>query len=131
MNLSFNLSDKLSLLNNTLYFFKKNFITIMALGVIAALGRVIQLGGFGQITSWMNIIIEVLVESARILIFLYVLGFANIKKGILRIKRIVIHNGDRKKLFGCCPSEIEGSMANSLSEHNWIFINRMGYKFFN
>ena len=99
MNLSFNLSDKLSLLNNTLYFFKKNFITIMALGVIAALGRVIQLGGFGQITSWMNIIIEVLVESARILIFLYVLGFANIKKGILRIKRIVIHNGDRKKLL--------------------------------
>ena len=75
MNLSFNLSDKLSLLNNTLYFFKKNFITIMALGVIAALGRVIQLGGFGQITSWMNIIIEVLVESARILIFLYVLGY--------------------------------------------------------
>ena len=89
MNLSFNLSDKLSLLNNTFYFFKKHFMAIMGLGLIAALGRVIQLGGFGEITNWMNIILEVVVESARILLFLYVLGLANIRNGVLRIKHLL------------------------------------------
>jgi hypothetical protein len=71
----------------------------MGLGIIAALGRVIQLGGFGQITTWMNIVIEMVVESARILIFLYVLGFANVKKGIFRIRSIVTHKDNRKKLM--------------------------------
>ena len=99
MSLSFNLSDKLSLLNNTLYFFKKHFTKILGLGVIAALGRVIQLGGFGQITTWMSIILEVVVESARILLFLYVLGLANIKNGVLRIKHLLTQKDNRKKLL--------------------------------
>ena len=99
MNLSFKLSDKLSLLNNTLYFFKKHFVTIMGLGFIAALGRVIQLGGFGQIATWMNVIVEVVVESARILLFLYVLGLANIKNGVLRIKHMLTHKDNRKKVL--------------------------------
>lgn len=99
MTLSFNHSDKWSLLNNTVYFFKKHFLTIIGLGLIAALGRVIQLGGFGQITSWMNVILEVVVESARILLFLYVLGLANVKNGVLRIKHLLTHKDDRKKLL--------------------------------
>ena len=99
MNLSFNHTGKLSLLNNTLYFFKKHFLIIMGLGLIAALGRVIQLGGFGQITNWMNVILEVVVESARILLFLYVLGFANVKNGVLRIKHLLTHRDNRKKLL--------------------------------
>ncbi len=98
MNLSFNHPDKWSLLNNTVYFFKKHFLTIMGLGLIAAFGRVIQLGGFGQITGWMNVILEVVVESARILLFLYVLGLANVKNGLLRIKHILTHK-DRKTLL--------------------------------
>ncbi len=99
MNLSFNHPDKWSLLNNTVYFFKKHFLTIMGLGLIAAFGRVIQLGGFGQITSWMNVILEVVVESARVLLFLYVLGLANVKNGLLRIKHILTHKDDRKTLL--------------------------------
>src|SRR6187431_471556 len=99
MKLSIILSDKLSLLASTLYFFKKYFMTIMGLGLIAALGRVIQLGGFGQITNWMNVILEVIVESARILIFLYVLGLANVKNGVLRIKHVLTHKDNRKKLL--------------------------------
>jgi len=99
MNLSFNHSDKLSLLNNTLYFFKKHFLTIIGLGLIAAFGRVIQLGGFGQITGWMNVVLEVVVESARILLFLYVLGIANVKNGVLRIKHVLTNKDDRKKLL--------------------------------
>ena len=99
MNLSFNLSDKLSLLTNTLYFFKKHFIVIMGLGLIAALGRVIQLGGFGEITNWMNVILEVVIESARVLLFLYVLGLANIKNGVLQIKHVLTHKNKRKNFL--------------------------------
>ena len=99
MNLSFNHSDKWTLLNNTVYFFKKHFLTILGLGLVAAFGRVIQLGGFGQITGWMNVVLEVVVESARILLFLYVLGLANVKNGVLRIKHILTHKEDRKKLL--------------------------------
>ena len=99
MNLSFNHSDKWTLLNNTVYFFKKHFLAIIGLGSIAAFGRVIQLGGFGQITGWMNVVLEVVVESARILLFLYVLGLANVKNGVLRVKHLVTQKEDRKKLF--------------------------------
>ena len=99
MNLAFNLSDKLSLLNNTIYFFRKHFMTIMGLGLIAALGRVIQLGGFGEIATWMNIVLEVVIESARILLFLYVLGLANVRSGVIRIKHLLTHKDHRKKLL--------------------------------
>src|SRR5918994_1300070 len=88
MSVSYNLSGRLTLLKNSLYFFKKHFLVILGLGLIAAFGRVIQLGGLGQITTWTNIVLEVVVESSRILLFLYVLGFADIKNGVLRIKRL-------------------------------------------
>lgn len=94
MNLSLRLADKFNLLHNTVYFFKKHFAAIGTLGLIGALGRVIQLGGFGQITTWMNIALEVVVESSRVLLFLYVLGMANIKNGVLRIRHLFVHKGN-------------------------------------
>ena len=96
MNLPFNLSNKFYLLSNTLYFFKKHFLVITGLGLIAAFGRVIQLGGFGQITTWRNMVLEVVIESSRILLFLYVLGLANIKNGALRIRHLFSNNDNRK-----------------------------------
>jgi hypothetical protein len=97
MNLSLNLSGKLNFLKNTLCFFKKHFLVILGLGLIAALGRVIQLGGFGEIASWANIILEIVVGSARILIFVYVLGMANLKTGFLRIKKFFTHMRDFRR----------------------------------
>jgi hypothetical protein len=99
MGLSYNLSGKLILLNNTFHFFKKHFLTITVLGLIAAFGRVIQLEGFGQITSWTNILLEVIIESSRILLFLYVLGLANVKSGFLRIKRFFTSKDNKKTYF--------------------------------
>jgi hypothetical protein len=99
MNLLFELSGKLNLLNNTIYFFKKHFIVITGLGCIAAFGRVIQLGGFGEITFWLNVVLEVVVESVRVLLFLYVLGLASIKDGFLRMRRLFIHKNNRKALL--------------------------------
>src|SRR5688572_5318558 len=99
MNLSLNFRDKLGLLTNTLHFFRKHFMAIIGLGLIAAFGRVIQLGGFGEITNWMNVLLEVVIESARILLFLYVLGLANVRNGVLRIKHLLTHKDNRKKLL--------------------------------
>jgi hypothetical protein len=99
MNSSFSFSDKFNLLNNTLYFFKKHFVTIIGLGFIAGLGRVIQLGGFGQITQGINILLEVVVESARLSLILYVLGLANIRNGILHIKHLLTNKQNRKSLW--------------------------------
>ena len=120
MTLSFNLSDKLSLLNNTLYFFKKHFLAILGLGLIAAFGRVIQLGGFGQITAWMNIVLEIVIESSRILLFLYVLGLANINNGILRIRRLFTNQNNRKASFAIAIQKLK---------KQWflVFLNSIGF----
>jgi len=83
---AFNFLNKLTTLNNAIYFIKKHFLVILGLGLISAFGRVIQLGGFGEIPVWANIALEILVESSRILLFLFVLRLANVKKGILRIR---------------------------------------------
>ena len=87
---AFNFINKLTALNNTIYFIKKHFLVILGLGLISAFGRVIQLGGFGQIPGWLNTVLEIIVESSRILLFLFVLGLANVKKGILRIRDLFI-----------------------------------------
>jgi hypothetical protein len=83
---AFNFLNKLTTLNNAIYFIKKHFLVIFGLGLISAFGRVIQLGGFGEIPGWVNIVLEIIVESSRVILFLFVLGFANVKKGILRIR---------------------------------------------
>jgi hypothetical protein len=96
MKLSFRLSEKLNWLFNTIYFFKRHFKVLFGLGFIAAFGRAIQLGAFGQVSSLMNIFLELMIESSRILIFMYVLGVANIKSGALRIRHLITHKNNRK-----------------------------------
>jgi len=83
-----NFLNKLTTLNNAIYFIKKHFLVILGLGLISAFGRVIQLGGFGEIQGWVNIVLEIIVGSSRILLFLFVLGLANVKKGLLRIRNL-------------------------------------------
>lgn len=83
---AFNFLNKLTTLNNAIYFIKKHFLVILSLGLVSAFGRVIQLGGFGEIPGWVNIVLEIIVESSRILLFLFVLGLANVKKGISRTR---------------------------------------------
>lgn len=96
MGISINYSGKLDCIHGTLNFFRKHFLIVLGLGLVAAFGRVAQLGGFGEITSPLHVLLEIVVESARILLFLYVLGLANIKTGLLRIKKLFTHKQDRK-----------------------------------
>jgi hypothetical protein len=74
-------------LTTTLSFFRKHFTVIITLGLIAGLGRVIQLKGFGPISPTANLVLEIIIESARILLFVYVVGSANIAAGFRRIVR--------------------------------------------
>ena len=107
MNLRANLSGKLSLLMHTFYFLKKHLLIIFALGLVAAFGRVIQLGGFGQVTRQGNIFLEIVIELARILLFLYVLGLASFKTGALRIKQLFTNTTSRKLYWSIVLQKIK------------------------
>ncbi len=83
-----NLNSKFNLLYGSIFFIKNHSLTIFSLGLVAALGRVIQLGGLGEIPPWANIVLEGVVETSRMLIFLFVLGIANIKRGAYQVKQL-------------------------------------------
>lgn len=76
----------LGILQTTLYFFRKHLPAVLLLGLIAAMGRVIQLKGFGPISPALNVILEIVVEIARIYLLLFVLGLANVQRGIKKIR---------------------------------------------
>ena len=120
MTFSFNLGNNFRWLLDTVIFLRRHFAVIITLGLIAAFGRVIQLGGFGAISSWTNIVLEVIVESTRILLFLYVLGMASIRDGVLRIKRFFIHKENRR---------LHVSMAIDKLKKQWlpILLNITGF----
>jgi hypothetical protein len=86
-------------LTNTFYFFRRHFPVIIGVGLIAGFGRVIQLGGFGPVSSLMHMLLEVMIESARIALVFYVLGLANIKNGVLRMKRFFTEKENRRLLW--------------------------------
>src|SRR5262245_19159689 len=115
-----NLTNKLDLLYGSIFFFKNHFLTIVGLGLVAAFGRVIQLGGFGEIPTWTNIVLEGIVEASRILIFLFVLGVANIKRGAYQIKRLFTGRSNLKTSW---------SMATKKLKTQWIqiFLSFFGF----
>ncbi|GAB3549876.1 hypothetical protein [Spirosoma fluminis] len=81
----------------TIAFIRNHFLVIFGLGFIAAVGRAIQLNAFGPISSELNIGLEIIVESARILLFVYALGLTNIRAGIARLVRFVTNRQSRKQ----------------------------------
>ena len=99
MNRFLHLSASLNLLSITVHFFKKHFAAVLGFGLVAAIGRVIQLGGFGPVSSAMNVVLEIIVESARLSLFVYVLGVASIRKGIQRMKHLFVYKEQRKNMF--------------------------------
>ncbi|MBE7177180.1 MAG: hypothetical protein INR69_12290 [Mucilaginibacter polytrichastri] len=73
----------------TLGFFRRHILLILFLGLIAAIGRVVQLGGFGPIAQRTSVLLEIAIESARLLIILFVLGISRIAEGAKRIVRLL------------------------------------------
>lgn len=88
MSLAFNNHKSLNWFTHSVWFFKVHFLTIFILGLVAAFGRAIQLGAFGEVTSHSHILLEIVVESARLLIFFYALGLTNIKTGAGKVLKL-------------------------------------------
>jgi hypothetical protein len=92
---STSLTHKLEWVRATVRFFGKHFIVVMLLGLIAALGRVMQLGGFSHVSFWQKGVLEIFVALARISLFLYVLGAASTRKGIYRARTFFVDSEKR------------------------------------
>jgi hypothetical protein len=120
MNILLFRHPRFSLVKNTLYFFRKHCVAILLLGLTAALGRVAQLQGFGPVSGMQNILLEVIVETARIVLLLYVLGMANTRKGMQRIKNIVRSRGNFRNVC---------SVAFRKLKSNWftVLLNTAGF----
>ena len=73
-------------------FFGAQFPLVFGAGLVAALGRAIQLGAMHEVSRGVNTILEIIIETARILTFLLVLGEGSIGKGAQRVKSIFLLN---------------------------------------
>jgi len=86
-----------SLVLHSIQFFGSHFLFVFGLGLAAALGRAIQLGAIGELRGGVNFLLEIIIESARVLTFLLVIGEGSIDKGLQRIKGIFYLNRDQWK----------------------------------
>lgn len=77
------------------HFIKVNFLPIFGLGLVAAFGRAIQLRAFGPISPLAHTSLEVVIESARILLFFYALGLTNVKTGFAKIGHFIRNKAGR------------------------------------
>ncbi|MCE7067082.1 hypothetical protein [Dyadobacter sp. CY326] len=75
---------------DSLLFLKRNFLTILLLGLVAGLGRAAQLRAFGEIPAWLDVSLEVIIQSARLLTFVFALGLNNFKSGVKRISAALL-----------------------------------------
>ena len=55
---------------------------VLGLSLVAALGRAVQLGGLGPVGPIATALLEVVVESARVLLFFAVIGMGRVVEGL-------------------------------------------------
>jgi hypothetical protein len=97
----------------TFQFIKANIWVILGLGLIAALGRAVQLRAFGPISPVTHILLEILIESSRLAIILFALGLSNIKKGFVKIFKLIINKTARQQNW---------RLAITKSRQQWLAI---------
>jgi hypothetical protein len=85
-SVAFDFASRLDLLDKSFFFLQRHFLVILSLALVAAFGRVLQLGGFGEISPLLNFFMEILVEGSRVAIFLLVLGIERFRKAWLVIR---------------------------------------------
>ncbi|MBA4852845.1 hypothetical protein [Emticicia sp. BO119] len=76
------------LIQRTDNYLKRNFLFIFILGLGAGIGRFIQEGGQGEISSIAKAILEVVVNGARLLIVLIIIGQGYVQAGIRNFTNI-------------------------------------------
>jgi hypothetical protein len=107
-------NNQLDWLKTTMLFFKAHLPVIMSLGLVAGIGRVIQLGGFGAISGTVYLVLEVIIETARLLLVIYVVGSASIPVGISRIGKIFSRDSNRRQLAKRAVSSIRSKWKSLL-----------------
>jgi len=80
--------SQFSLVKYSIDFFGAHFLLVFGAGLLAALGRAIQLGAMHEVSGGGNTLLEIIIETARILTFLLVLGEGSIGKGAQRVKGV-------------------------------------------
>src|SRR5688572_23966475 len=71
-------------------FFGIHFFFVFGAGLLAGVGRSIQLGAIHEVSAGLNTLLEIIIETARILTFLLVLGEGSIGKGAHRVRSIFL-----------------------------------------
>jgi hypothetical protein len=97
MKTHLNASQSFEWILYTFGFIRMNFWIILGWGLVAAVGRTIQLRAFGPISPFTHSLLEILIESARIALVLYALGLANIKSGLAKISRVTRSKASRQQ----------------------------------
>lgn len=82
---------------HTIRFVKNHFLIIFVLGLIAAVGRAIQLRVFGPVSPLSHTVLEIVIEGARILLFFYALGLTNVRAGANRLIHLITNKQGRKQ----------------------------------
>jgi hypothetical protein len=85
--------SSISLVKYSIHFFGLHFLVVFGAGLVAAIGRAIQLGAMDHVSSGVNNLLEILIAAARVLTFLLVLGEGSIGKGARRIRSIFLLKG--------------------------------------
>ncbi|MFD2523498.1 hypothetical protein [Emticicia soli] len=76
------------LIQRTDTFIRKNAFWILGLGLIAGIGRFIQEGGSGAISSSTQIILDIGVNTARLLTVFIIIGKGSLQNGLSAIAKI-------------------------------------------
>ena len=111
MTTSLKVSRRLDWTLHSVRFFKNHFLLIFGLGLVAALGRATQLGAFGQIPSGLHILVEAVVNVARLLIFLYALGLTNVRTGAIRLAALFTNNRSRRQNWQLASQKLRAEWA--------------------
>ena len=82
----------IGLVKYSIDFFGVHFLLVFGAGLIAAVGRAIQLGAMHEVSGGVNTLLEIIIETARILTFLLVLGEGILGKGAQRVRSIFLLN---------------------------------------
>lgn len=92
-----NLLQSLDWTVSSIQFTKRHVVPVFSLGLVAAIGRAVQLKALGSISPTADLLLEIGVESVRIALFLYALGAANMSRGVNRLRRFLANGATRNE----------------------------------
>jgi hypothetical protein len=91
--------NRLSLLSWAFNFYFRNFLSLVSICLIAAMGRIIQFKAFGEISLFSYWTIEIAVEVSRIVFLLLIVGAGDIGIGGKRLRHLIMRGNNFRNSF--------------------------------